>query len=115
MAANNLAYILAERGDNLEYALVLARDAAGIVTGDTSSASHRVPRFNGLRVLNVADGETVWEFHTETSLYAAPNVHDGTVLIAAESGQLFGDDAPFELGAATSREAATASHVRIGV
>lgn len=37
-------------------------EAAGIVTGDTSSASHRVPRFNGLRVVNVADGEVTFTF-----------------------------------------------------
>ena len=34
VAANNLAYILAERGDNLEYALVLARDAASVKPDD---------------------------------------------------------------------------------
>ncbi|HEX6963134.1 MAG TPA: PQQ-binding-like beta-propeller repeat protein [Lacipirellula sp.] len=50
--------------------------------------------FNGMvRCLNAADGETVWEFNTETALYAAPNVHEGIVLIAAESGELFGLDA----------------------
>jgi outer membrane protein assembly factor BamB len=50
--------------------------------------------FNGVvRCLNAANGEPRWEFPTETSLYAAPNVHDGLVLIAAESGQLYGLDA----------------------
>jgi outer membrane protein assembly factor BamB len=50
--------------------------------------------FNGMvRCLNAADGEPVWEFNTDTALYAAPNVHNGIVLIAAESGQLFGLDA----------------------
>jgi outer membrane protein assembly factor BamB len=50
--------------------------------------------FNGMvRCLNAADGEPIWEFNTDTALYAAPNVHDGIVLIAAESGQLFGLDA----------------------
>jgi Flp pilus assembly protein TadD len=34
VAANNLAYILAERGDNLEYALVLAREAVTISHDD---------------------------------------------------------------------------------
>jgi outer membrane protein assembly factor BamB len=46
--------------------------------------------FNGVvRCLNAQDGATVWEFNTDTALYAAPNVHDGLVLIAAESGELF--------------------------
>ncbi len=50
--------------------------------------------FNGVvRCLKIDDGATVWEFPTETSLYAAPNVENGIVLIAAESGQLFGLDA----------------------
>jgi outer membrane protein assembly factor BamB len=50
--------------------------------------------FNGMvRCLNTADGEPIWEFNTGTALYAAPNVHEGVVLIAAESGQLFGLDA----------------------
>ena len=50
--------------------------------------------YNGIvRCLNVADGQEVWKFDTETSLYAAPNVHEGIVLIAAESGQLFALDA----------------------
>ncbi len=34
VAGNNLAYMLAERGDNLEYALVLARDAATVAKDD---------------------------------------------------------------------------------
>jgi len=34
VAANNLAYMLAERGDNLEYALMLAREAMGVVRDD---------------------------------------------------------------------------------
>jgi outer membrane protein assembly factor BamB len=50
--------------------------------------------YNGMvRCLNAADGEPIWEFNTETALYAAPNVHEGVVLIAAESGQLFALDA----------------------
>ena len=50
--------------------------------------------YNGIvRCLNIADGQEVWKFDTETSLYAAPNVHEGIVLIAAESGQLFALDA----------------------
>jgi outer membrane protein assembly factor BamB len=50
--------------------------------------------YNGMvRCLNAADGELIWEFNTETALYAAPNVHEGIVLIAAESGQLFALDA----------------------
>ncbi len=50
--------------------------------------------FNGMvRCLQAADGTPVWEFNTDTALYAAPNVHEGVVLIAAESGQLFGLDA----------------------
>jgi outer membrane protein assembly factor BamB len=50
--------------------------------------------FNGMvRCLNAADGEPVWEFNTETALYAAPNVHEGVMLLAAESGQLFALDA----------------------
>lgn len=50
--------------------------------------------YNGIvRCLNAADGEPVWEFPTDTALYAAPNVHEGIVLIAAESGQLFALDA----------------------
>ena len=34
VAGNNLAYMLAERGDNLKYALVLAREAASVVKDD---------------------------------------------------------------------------------
>jgi outer membrane protein assembly factor BamB len=50
--------------------------------------------FNGVvRCLKAADGAEVWKFDTETSLYAAPNVHEGVVLIATESGQLFALDA----------------------
>jgi hypothetical protein len=37
-------------------------EAAGIVVGDTNSAAHRVPRFNGLRVVTVADGEVTFTF-----------------------------------------------------
>jgi outer membrane protein assembly factor BamB len=50
--------------------------------------------YNGMvRCLNATDGEPVWEFNTDTALYAAPNVHEGVVLIATESGQLFALDA----------------------
>jgi outer membrane protein assembly factor BamB len=50
--------------------------------------------FNGIvRCLKAENGETVWEFNTDTSLYAAPNVHEGVVLLAADSGQLFALDA----------------------
>ena len=37
-------------------------EAAGIVTGDTSTAAYRSPRFNGLRVVSVADGDVVVTF-----------------------------------------------------
>jgi hypothetical protein len=37
-------------------------EAAGIVTGDTSTAAYRSPRFNGLRVVSVADGDVVFTF-----------------------------------------------------
>jgi len=37
-------------------------EAAGIVKGDTNSAVHRQPRFNGLRVIAVADGEITVAF-----------------------------------------------------
>jgi len=37
-------------------------EAAGIVKGDTNSAVHRAPRFNGLRVINVVDGEITMTF-----------------------------------------------------
>jgi outer membrane protein assembly factor BamB len=50
--------------------------------------------FNGtVRCLQAENGETIWEFNTDTSLYAAPNVHDGIVLLAGDSGQLFALDA----------------------
>ena len=37
-------------------------EAAGIVTGDTSTAGYRSPRFNGLRVVSVAAGDVVFTF-----------------------------------------------------
>jgi hypothetical protein len=37
-------------------------EAAGIVKGDTNDAAHRAPRFNGLRVVSVADGEVTVTF-----------------------------------------------------
>jgi hypothetical protein len=37
-------------------------EAAGIVTGDTNAAVYRRPRFNGLRVIAVADGEITATF-----------------------------------------------------
>jgi hypothetical protein len=37
-------------------------EAAGIVTGSTNTATYRTPRFNGLRVANVADGEVLVTF-----------------------------------------------------
>ena len=50
--------------------------------------------YNGIvRCLKAENGETVWEFNTDTSLYAAPNVYQGIVLLAADSGQLFALDA----------------------
>jgi outer membrane protein assembly factor BamB len=50
--------------------------------------------YNGIvRCLQTENGETIWEFNTDTSLYAAPNVYEGIVLLAADSGQLFALDA----------------------
>ncbi|MBL9162569.1 MAG: PQQ-binding-like beta-propeller repeat protein [Planctomycetaceae bacterium] len=50
--------------------------------------------YNGVvRCLKIENGETIWEFNTDTSLYAAPNVYEGVVLLAADSGQLFALDA----------------------
>ncbi|RIK73258.1 MAG: serine/threonine protein kinase [Planctomycetota bacterium] len=70
-------------------------DQTGFVAG-SAVADGRVycVDFNGMvRALDAATGEPAWEFATETALYAAPNVHQGIVLIAAESGQLFALDA----------------------
>jgi outer membrane protein assembly factor BamB len=70
-------------------------EESGFVAG-SAVANDRIycVDMNGIvRCLNTADGATVWEFPTETSLYAAPNIHEDLVLIAADSGQLFGLDA----------------------
>ncbi len=54
--------------------------------------------YNGIvRCLKTENGETIWEFNTDTSLYTAPNVYNGVVLLAADSGQLFALDAVTEL------------------
>lgn len=50
--------------------------------------------YNGIvRCLKTEDGSQVWEFNSDTSLYAAPNVHEGLVLIAGDSGELIALDA----------------------
>jgi outer membrane protein assembly factor BamB len=70
-------------------------EESGFVAGSAVIDGHiYCVDFNGMvRCLKAADGEPVWEFNTDTALYAAPNVHEGIVLIAAESGQLFALDA----------------------
>lgn len=69
-------------------------EETGFVAG-TAVAHDRVycVDYNGnARALSVKDGEPVWEVATETSLYAAPNVHDDLTLIATESGELLALD-----------------------
>ena len=53
-----------------------------------------VTDFDGvLRCLKSDSGELVWEFPTESEVYAAPNVHAGSVLLVTESGSLLSIDA----------------------
>jgi outer membrane protein assembly factor BamB len=50
--------------------------------------------FNGVvRCLDVVDGKEIWKIETESSLYAAPNVHESLVLIATDFGELRALDA----------------------
>ena len=46
-----------------------------------------------VRCLRAASGEDVWACETEAELYAAPNVHAGSVLLTTESGKLLAIEA----------------------
>jgi len=63
-------------------------------TGFATAAAYSAERlfvtdFDGvIRCLDAAKGEELWSHSTDSAVYAAPNVIDGQVLVATDSGQL---------------------------
>lgn len=67
-------------------------------SGFTQAAAYAEGRlvvsdFDGMvRCLNAEDGKTLWSYEASSESYAAPNIHDGKVLLSLEAGELLALD-----------------------
>jgi Flp pilus assembly protein TadD len=82
VAANNLAWLLAERGDSLDYALVLARDAVTVTKDDPvvldtlawvylkkAQPAQAIPELQ--KAIKLAPGNPVYHYHLGLAYAAA--------------------------------------------